>query len=143
MRNSLIVLIMMLLTAILTGRAYACTPISMTDEERFDKALAVFFARITELEPTRAKSLTGDADMAIIGRFELIETFKGNPPFDSRMRDEQTTCGLPLVPGTYYIFFTFGPEAVSSWAAGSRGFLSAADAEAIQIRAKLRGLARR
>ncbi|WP_428246575.1 hypothetical protein [Ferrovibrio sp.] len=132
--------IVMLLAVIVAGKAYACVPTMMTDAERFEHASAVFYARITRLGIPQGNTLSRATDAPLIGNFELIETFKGKPPEDGSVHEDQTSCSLPLLPGAYYVFFMFDERARSSWGGGSRGFLKADDPEALRMLAELRAL---
>jgi len=82
--------------------AHGCDCLSESDDESFKMAQVVFIAKITsaELVPQKPEPL-------VRARFDVVETFKGNPEpiaFLEALTSE-SCAGFPLIVGEKYLFF--------------------------------------
>ena len=89
--------------------ALSCSCGSRSLEQQFDKAAIVFRARLvsTGRPDSNRTRKQPDAEDFLVGRFEIIEVFKGDPASIEFVysRDNGGACGVPLEKGAEYVFF--------------------------------------
>lgn len=119
-------LLLLLLLQVFALSSFACgsgpgaTP--PTISELFQEAKTVFTAHVYRTEEKSEPATSTDKTQFVIleGEFRVIETLKGTPPADRKIRAFLLPCGGVLVSGLDYIFFIREGQEIESWAHGSR-----------------------
>lgn len=106
--------------------SFACQPEPPPQfPELFQKANSVFIAHVyrTEEKPWPA-GIDKFQDFILEGDVRVIETFKGNPPADGKVKTIFWNCRGTLVAGLDYVFFIRDDQKIVSWEDGSRALPS-------------------
>jgi len=127
-----------------TCSAYCCSFESKTDEQNFADARTVFHARIVETKVSTVANPGNPQETVEIveGKYELIESFKGNAPRTGIVRDLRFlpgNCSLGLIAGWEYVFYPNDHDLVLL-PTGSFGFFNRDGTEVKPKLEKLRAL---
>lgn len=108
MNKQLLKILALILLSVWSSQSYACSCIKRTTQEWYALANHVFYARLMKAELKEGHE--GDEAKYVIGEYQLIETFKGNPPNFGKIIDEEYqggNCSVGLTVSEYYIFFLY------------------------------------
>ena len=120
--------VLVLMIALATSEALACSCHPTTDEEEFRSATSVLLVRITKTEFVPASSSPGQD--AVHGQFEVVQSYKGDRGALEYLVSHKNSCWRPLVAGELYIVFSRGAEFERiSMCSRSRGVLNEQDAQ--------------
>jgi hypothetical protein len=95
---------------ITTTPAVACSTLEpISDAQLFARASSVFVAHVFRTEETTGKSpLPGGSEVLVEANFRVVETLKGRPPTDGKVRSfvwGPGNCNVFLIAGFDYLFF--------------------------------------
>jgi hypothetical protein len=89
--------------------ARACSYEPRSDKQLFAKASTVFVARVVRTEEAMGPSPLGDKPEPLVeATFRVVETLKGRPPGDGKVKSlrwSNGNCSVLLVAGHDYLFF--------------------------------------
>lgn len=89
--------------------AYAkCRPDILSEQNRVDRASAIFIAEVTSAKLVTAPE--GGED--IEAKYRLLETLKGTPEKRGTVSSFHGVPGIQLTPGETYLFFEYGTDEV-------------------------------
>ena len=95
-----------------TAPVRACSYERLSDEQLYAKASMVFVARVVRTEEAKGLSpLSGEAEPIVEATFRLVETLKGQPPPDGKVKSlvwSNGNCSVLLVAALDYLFFLHG-----------------------------------
>jgi hypothetical protein len=126
--------------------AMACSILGEPPSERqlFEKAASVFVAHVFRTEEKQLPVGPNKTSIPVVeGDFRIIETLKGTPPSDGKVRDVvfgPGNCSLGLMAGLDYLFFINDGQVFVSWPTGSRPFINIEGTEPKKLLENLRAL---
>lgn len=144
--SRLLYLVTVLFLQCTASSAIACSILGEPPTERqlFEKATSVFVAHVFRTEEKQSPVGPNKASIPIVeGDFRIIETLKGTPPSDGKVRDVvfgPGNCSLGLMAGLDYLFFVNDSQEFVSWPTGSRPFINIEGTEPKKLLENLRAL---
>ena len=96
-----------LVVSLFATSTFACSCVSQSLSQQFSNANNIFIGRIVATHEIKSRSDMPDWG-GVQGQFELIETLKGNQKLVKYVETGYGAgdCGVPLLTGQTYIFFT-------------------------------------
>jgi hypothetical protein len=140
------------LSLVLAMPAMACSSLKPfpTEDQLFASSSAVFLAHLQRVEEVgsvtpNTEHGAGNGDKIVEGTFRLLETIKGQPPADNKIKSlayGTGNCSLPLLAGNDYLFFLESDNFVLLWHGGAEALINIESAPTREMLDKLRNLAR-
>lgn len=124
--------------------AHACSYEHRSDEELFARASTVFVAHVVRTEEAKGLSpLSSEPEPIVEASFRLVETLKGQPPGDGKIKSlrwSNGNCSVLLVAGFDYLFFLHGDSYVLVGLGSRPIILEGADSVTAETRNLLQSL---
>jgi hypothetical protein len=89
--------------------AHSCSYEKFSDEQQYERASTVFIAHVFRTEEAREPSpLSIEPEPIVEATFRLVETLKGKPPAEGKVKSTRFSngnCSVFLIAGVDYLFF--------------------------------------
>jgi len=121
MKNLIPTALAFIFLSTLSWQSYACSCIKRSTQEWYSMASSVFYAQIIKAElkekhTTIINNITAHDSKYVLGKYKVLETFKGKNQSYGNVIDEEFrggNCSVGLTVSDYYIFFIYADNKIN------------------------------